>query len=344
MRGEIITHEEMLAIPAYEVSDLTQIPSEPLVSVIVITYNHEAFLEQTIQGILEQQCDFPIELIIGEDKSTDRTLEICLEYQKSYPQVIRIVTWHENVGANANFLRCWGRARGKYVAICEGDDYWIDPAKLTKQVALMEESPGTTLSGAQIKTLPPSHIKQDNPKLEYYTEEIFNGPSFHTSTFIIRVAEMKIPACAYSVFALDYVLKVAAALQGSLRCVPDTTSVYRIHADGIYTELDDAHKHEREIAALQAISSFADEKYFPVIRKRMEIVRIWLCHELAANGQLSRARRLAWGTLWPSALNHPKQTLVLIFRLCLPRTFRMVFNAWNRCKQPFGAEGVGFLV
>ena len=73
---------EMLAIPAYEISDLSQIAPEPLVSVPVITYNHEAYVEQAIEGILAQQCDFPIELIIGEDKSQDRTLDICMSYQQ----------------------------------------------------------------------------------------------------------------------------------------------------------------------------------------------------------------------------------------------------------------------
>ena len=99
----------MLEIPAHEISDLSQIPAEPLVSIIVITYNHEAYVRETIEGILAQKCDFPIELIIGEDKSKDRTLEICLEYQRKYPHLIRLVTWHENIGANANALRVWGR-------------------------------------------------------------------------------------------------------------------------------------------------------------------------------------------------------------------------------------------
>ena len=161
MWGKIITREEMLAIPAVEISDLDKIAPEPLVSVILITYNHEAYIEQTLEGILAQQCDFPFELIITEDKSQDHTLEICLGYQKKYPQLIRVVTWRENVGLNSNFLRVWGRARGKYAALCEGDDYWIDAAKLAKQVAIMEESPETTLSGATTLWLDSS--KKDPP-------------------------------------------------------------------------------------------------------------------------------------------------------------------------------------
>ena len=108
MKGPWLTPEEMLAIPACEISDLSRMAPEPLVSVVVVTYNHEAYIAQNIEGILAQQCDFPFELIIGEDHSTDRTLEICLSYQQKHPEVIRVVTWQENLGIGPNYLRCLG--------------------------------------------------------------------------------------------------------------------------------------------------------------------------------------------------------------------------------------------
>ena len=245
----------------------------------MITYNHEAYIEQAIEGILAQQCDFPIELIIGEDKSQDRTLEICLEYQKKYPELIRIVTWHENVGANANFLRVWGRARGKYLASCEGDDYWIDPAKLTKQVKFMEQSPDTILSGALVQMLDDStgHFDDDlfgplQMKEQYGLEDVIVRQCFHTSTFIFRTAKFKIPACARSVFCMDTVLMSAASLQGSVRCIPEVMSVYRLHAGGIISGLDWALQCKKLIAYLQSVQTFADEKYLPMIRKREDIM------------------------------------------------------------------------
>ena len=89
MRGSIITLAEMLAIPALEIGDLSQISPAPLVSVIVVTYNHEAYIEQTIQGILAQQCDFPIEIIIGEDKSRTGRWRSAQDYQQRYPQIVK---------------------------------------------------------------------------------------------------------------------------------------------------------------------------------------------------------------------------------------------------------------
>lgn len=344
MRGEVITREEMLAIPAYEISDLGQVAPGPLVSVIVIAYNHEAYIEQTIEGILAQQCEFPIELIIGEDKSQDCTLEICLDYQKRYPHLIRIVTWHENVGSNANFFRVWGRARGKYVAICEGDDYWIDPAKLTKQVTLMEQSPGTTLCGAWVRILrnsPDSHDMMFGPDKmkEYYTlEDVIETYPFHTSTFFIRTSQFKMPACARSILCLDRIIITAAANQGNLKCLTDTVSVFRKHPGGIYTALYNARKHDTgllfaQVGAFQAISTFVDERYLPIVRKNVDDLNGCLCHALAYAGQLSQARRLARKTVWRLALQSPERALALLLHICLPKIYPVVINAWTRHKK-----------
>jgi len=112
--------------------------TEPLVSVNMITYNHAAYIAQAIEGVLQQKVNFPFELIIGEDCSTDGTREIVLEYQKKRPDVIRVITSEKNVGAGNNALRIMKACRGKYIAYCEGDDYWHHPEKLQKQVDYME--------------------------------------------------------------------------------------------------------------------------------------------------------------------------------------------------------------
>ena len=110
----------------------------PLVSVHMITYNHEPYIAQAIEGVLNQKTDFPIELVIGEDCSTDRTREIVLEYQKKYPDVIIVITSEKNVGMQKNNYRTAKACRGKYIAFCEGDDYWHHPLKLQKQVEYLE--------------------------------------------------------------------------------------------------------------------------------------------------------------------------------------------------------------
>lgn len=110
----------------------------PMVTVRTSTYQHGKYIKKCIEGVLMQKTTFPIEFIIGEDYSTDGTREIVLKYAKEYPDIIRVFTADYNVGSKANGMRCINASRGKYMAICEGDDYWTDPLKLQKQVDFLE--------------------------------------------------------------------------------------------------------------------------------------------------------------------------------------------------------------
>lgn len=115
--------------------------NRPLLSIVTITYNHELFIAKTIEGVLMQQVNFPMEFIIAEDCSTDNTKKIVLDYANLYPELIKVITSENNVGAVANERRAMLAARGKYIAFCEGDDYWTDPLKLQKQVDFLETHP-----------------------------------------------------------------------------------------------------------------------------------------------------------------------------------------------------------
>jgi glycosyltransferase involved in cell wall biosynthesis len=113
----------------------------PLLTVRTYTYQHKDYIRQCIEGVLMQKTTFPFEYIIGEDFSTDGTREIVFEYAQGYPHIIRVITADYNVGGEANVVRCRQRTHGKYIALCDGDDYWIDPLKLQKQVDFLETHP-----------------------------------------------------------------------------------------------------------------------------------------------------------------------------------------------------------
>ena len=110
----------------------------PLVSVKMLTYNHVPYIAQAIEGVLSQKTDFPFELVIGEDCSTDGTREIVFRYAEAHPDVIRVVTSESNVGMKANGRRTTQACRGKYLAWCEGDDYWHRDDKLQLQISFLE--------------------------------------------------------------------------------------------------------------------------------------------------------------------------------------------------------------
>src|SRR5271157_2282730 len=112
-----------------------------LVSVFMITYNHEKFVGQAIESIVTQKVNFDFELIIGEDCSTDNTLDICNKYAKQYPDIIKLFPSEKNYGMMGNTVRVLYACTGKYIAMCEGDDYWCDPYKLQKQIDFLEANP-----------------------------------------------------------------------------------------------------------------------------------------------------------------------------------------------------------
>lgn len=107
----------------------------------MITYNHAPFIAQAIEGILMQKCNFSIELVIGEDNSTDNTAAIITEYTIKYPEIIKARLNNPNLGLMPNFIKTLKECTGKYIALCEGDDYWTDPYKLQKQVDFLEANP-----------------------------------------------------------------------------------------------------------------------------------------------------------------------------------------------------------
>ncbi|MBS4016796.1 MAG: glycosyltransferase [Dechloromonas sp.] len=118
----------------------------PAVSVLILTYNHEKYISRAIEGAISQQCSFPIEIVIAEDCSTDRTIIIAKAYQRMRPDIIRIITGSANVGIYANLKRGVEFCRAPYVAFCEGDDYWVDSRKLDIQINSLRSSGGIEIS------------------------------------------------------------------------------------------------------------------------------------------------------------------------------------------------------
>lgn len=115
--------------------------TNPLVSVCMITYNHTLWIGQAIEGVLMQKTDFPFELVIGDDNSTDDTIEMIRQYASENQATIQIYHNDKNVGFSMNFAQTLNKCRGRYIAICDGDDYWTDPLKLKKQVDFLENNP-----------------------------------------------------------------------------------------------------------------------------------------------------------------------------------------------------------
>lgn len=159
---------------------------KPLISAVIITYNQENYIAQTIDSILAQQTEYEFEIVIGEDCSTDCTKEIVFEYQKRYPDKIRVITSERNVGLLENYCRTIKASRGKYIAGCAGDDYWQRIDKLQKQVKFLEENPDYGMvhsdtdilkedEGILIKNVYSKHKEHFNNKIYNTLDLLFMG-------------------------------------------------------------------------------------------------------------------------------------------------------------------------
>lgn len=183
--------------------------NNPLVSVCILTYNQESTIAETIESVLKQECNFEYEIIIGEDCSTDLTLQICTRYQTLHPNVVKIITSHENVGLMRNFKKVTEMIRGKYFACCGGDDYWHGNSKLQLQVQFMENklNYGMVHTGCSLLYVNTGEIKESYRKdlgTNNFFESILTGTygKIFASTVCLRTSLFK-----KHVFIEDYIDK-----------------------------------------------------------------------------------------------------------------------------------------
>jgi glycosyltransferase involved in cell wall biosynthesis len=165
--------------------------TQPLVSVCIVTYNHEQYIAQTLDSVLMQKTDFPFEIVLGEDVSKDKTRAICEDYAERYPSIIRLLDTPKNLGAMDNSLRTFRESRGEYIALLEGDDYWIDDKKLQKQVNALEKDPKRTICFTGRKDFDEEQnvfatIHGDRGDNCFYPKDFAQDTFFHTSTALFR--------------------------------------------------------------------------------------------------------------------------------------------------------------
>ena len=213
----------------------------PKVSVHMITYNHVKLIAQAIVSVLMQETDFPVELVIGEDCSTDGTRSVVQAYANKYPNVIRAVLPDHNLGMHKNFEAVRAACRGEYVALLEGDDYWTDSAKLKKQIAFLNRHGDFSLcfhsctvynkrDGKDQKWVLPQGLKKDI----FETEDII-GPWFiPTASILFRnYDDFELPAWVENCQSGDLPFLLLMSLRGKFKYLDVSMSVWRLHSGGV---------------------------------------------------------------------------------------------------------------
>jgi glycosyltransferase involved in cell wall biosynthesis len=243
----------------------------------MITYNHEKYIAEAIEGVLMQKTDFPIELIIGEDCSTDNTRDICLEYQRKYPDIIKLLLPEKNQGMMQNAFNTLKACTGKYIASCEGDDYWTDPYKLQKQVDFLEANADFSICfhAVKIKKELENIIVDDyiTPQVSDVTDiyRLAQGNYIHTPSVVFRKKESVLQSFVGlgDLRVGDYVLHILNAQYGKIKKIPDVMAVYRAGV-GVWNVNDNRYRLEIWANMLdKLICLFAeDEKLTHILKQQ----------------------------------------------------------------------------
>ncbi|MFN3991456.1 MAG: glycosyltransferase family 2 protein [Tabrizicola flagellatus] len=229
------------AIPALR--DRVFEADEPVkLTICCIAFNHEAFVAQCLEGFLDQRCDFRVEVVIYDDASTDRTAAIIEDYAKRHPTIFRTILMQENLyskGVNPYFSHVFPAARGDYLAICDGDDYWADPDKLARQAAVLDAEPGTVLTFGSVRGVDASGAEvryQGGVQHDLTPEELKTAPPINTLTACFRNIYRGRPVSLFVRTSTIGDLLVWAMLgyHGQARYLPDLLPAnYRLHASGL---------------------------------------------------------------------------------------------------------------
>lgn len=286
------------------------------VSVLIVTYNHEKYITEALDSVLMQQVDFDYEIVIGDDCSTDNTRNILLRYHRKNPEKIRLLLQERNLGFNGkyNFIETLNACQGQYFAMLEGDDYWISPDKLQKQVDFLDTHPNCSLcfhaskiifeDGSSRKPIVyvPTEIKP------FYTiEDVLGKRDFiHTaSTMFRRGLFGEFPKWFLSPAPGDWVLYILCGQYGKIGYIDEVKSVYRIHSGGIWSSKGLTQRLLRQIELLRTINAHLNFRYDKIIKSTISFFYYRIAEEYRHNNSRSKAIMYLLRCITTSPFNQP---------------------------------------
>ena len=245
--------------------DLTLLPP-PSVSVFVMVYNHEKYITECLDGIIMQKCNFSYNIVVGEDASTDTSREILLKYRSKYTGKFKLLLHEKNIGAMANQMAIFDVCTGKYIALCEGDDYWTDPLKLQKQVDFLEAYKKASAVGTYRYELKSDGSKIANSyKSKISKKDVLSGMIPGTQTLmLVNYPDLYSFLNQFPGFySGDRLISYFLSTKGDIFIIPEYTAVYRVTGEGVWSKLSAT---ERSNIYVNSIVQFHEELNFPDIK------------------------------------------------------------------------------
>ncbi|MDR6963051.1 glycosyltransferase [Shewanella putrefaciens] len=313
------------------------------VSICCITYKQELYIAQAIDSFLMQMTTFPFEIIVGEDCGGDDTLAILAAYQARYPNLIKVIASEKNIGANSNFLKILNIAQGDYIAVCEGDDYWIDEQKIQKQYdALLEHGKCNLCFTAAKKLYPDGSVENvsiHHKSIFTSSEVIRGGGSFIVTATIMfnkRVLNL-LPSWFKTAQIGDYYLQIVSSLGNGVIYLPDITSIYRCNAINSWSSSRLNLTASKILGDLQGLITNIDRlKEFEISEADLEFSKAQheyiAAYELLINGYDDDFLWLI-NKSWQRKKNIGKLQLFLYFLSEYPNLARLILSLKNKLKN-----------
>ncbi|MDB5111148.1 MAG: hypothetical protein JWR05_1637 [Mucilaginibacter sp.] len=255
-----------------------------MVSVCCTTYNQKQFITQTVESFLMQQTNFQFEIVIGDDYSTDGTSEVLKSFIEKYPAKIKVISAGKNVGPYQNMIDTVKACKGKYLALCDGDDYWTDPHKLQKQVDFLEQNPQyiicchyTRVVDTEGKTI---HVDPNPLPLVHSYHDLLIGKQEETKTATVvyhnipEVHQLFQKPWYFDCFAADKLLKLYATFNTGRKIyvMPEVMSCYRVHVSGLWSGIRYEARMEKMISDFNLI--IKQFSYRGIQKKRLLLLYI----------------------------------------------------------------------
>lgn len=297
---------------------------QPLVSVSLICYNQKNYIKQAIDSVLMQKTNFDYEIVLSDDNSTDGTNLICEEYAQRYPDKIRLIKHDHNIGGVRNYLENYKLCNGKYVSYLEGDDFFLDPNKLQKQVDFLENNPDYVICCSHVE------IVDENGKfkgqlfddvLDTYTiEKLCEADVISTPTCMVRNHLIKdIPKWLYEFNGCDWTFDIINAEYGKIKYMNERLAAYRVHSNGSWSKLSVKQQSKEFINLATKVDKYLDYKYHESFSKAIEF------------------NKKQYYSLSPknSALNYIKKNPLFLFKpIFYKKAIKYIFKrVWNVAKK-----------
>lgn len=309
-----------------------------MVTIICVTYNHGKYIREALEGFVNQKTDFNYEIIVHDDASTDNTADIIKEYMEIYPNIIKPIFQKENqYSKGVRILRKYimPKIKGKYVAFCDGDDYWCCNNKLQKQIDFLEKNDKYSASVHQSLALD----VRTNEKVLYSVKDaecditfedviVYWGRIFHTSSVVGRTALIKDTEswdCIGNASVGDFPLALLMGANGKIRFTEEVMSVYRIGVGGSFTvnsllSIDYQIKIiQSDIEILKYFDKYTKKKYHNVIQKSENIKKV---RGYVLKKDFSSIEELGYRTLID--IYGYKKVAMLFFYLHCSRIFKLI--------------------